>query len=95
MPTPSRDWIRGLADRSCQLLTEARAIVLTSNDGHVLAAAAGYLRTIGIDCRVSWKDGRCALRVGGLEALRRWQDEIGFLDPSKAKQLEEVLRVAD
>lgn len=89
---PDRSWVRGLADRSCQVLQEARAIVLTASNDHVLSKAAWFLRSLGVACRLRWKGARCTLRVGGLHALQRWQVEIGFLDPQKAQQLDEVLR---
>lgn len=103
MPEPNLDWVRGLADRSCQLIGGrdaagnpiSPALVMTSKDGIVLNLAAGVLRTINIECRISWNQGRCTLRVGGVDALRKWKSQVGFLDNEKSKQLDEVLRVFD
>ena len=103
MLVPSRGWVRGLADRSCQIIGGldsngepiSPAIVMTSKGGSVLMAAGGFLRSIDIGCKVSWKKARCTLRVGGVDALKKWRDEIGFLDSEKTRQLDEVLRVTN
>ncbi len=94
MPEPNRDWVRGLADRSCQIVERDRAIVLTSTEGSTLAMAYHFLRSIDVPCRITWRDQHATLRVGGLEALVRWKNEVGFNDPEKARQLDEVIRAA-
>lgn len=90
------DWVRGFADRSSQLITGedvTPAIVMTAGSDQVLRPLLGWLKRGGWEVRLSRTGARWTLRISGLEQLRRWAAEIGFVDPEKQSSLNEVTRV--
>jgi hypothetical protein len=90
------DWIRGFADRSCQIVGgRSPAIVMTATDDYTLRIVWSWLNGKGYRARVTPGTANYTLRIGGIESLRLWRQEVGFFDQHKLNLLDEVISVAD
>jgi len=91
MPTMDREYVRGFFDRLCGIDAGTRAIVLTTDQVDLGRRVAAKVRAERIECSMKVYEGRIKLRISTRESLERWREAFGFMDPAKARRLDEVL----
>ena len=90
--TITPEYIKGFADRCCQINVPGRAIILTSNQGRILRRISAFLNRNSIHCSLTTdRAGRTMLRVGKRDSLLRWSELIGFDDPVNKSKLKKIL----
>jgi len=86
------DYIRGFADRRCQVSVPGKAIIITAGHCDTLRQVYAFLIRNGIKCNLTpTTGGRSMLRIGQRASLEKWRDLIGFTDSENNKKLDEIL----
>lgn len=84
-------WLRGFADRGCQLHLASRSIFMTSNDQVLLRDIYSFLVLQKFHCRWSRMGDRFGIRISTQASLQKWRDHVGFSDPAKQAKLDELI----
>lgn len=86
-----KEYVRGFFDRLCSIDASTRAIVLTTDRVDLGRRVAAKVRAERIECSMRVHEGRIKLRISTRDSLERWRKVFGFLDPAKARRLDDVL----
>ena len=85
------EYIRGWFDRSSSINIRTSSLSARSYAEWPARAIFGKLLQMGIDCSFTKYDKTYEIRIGKKEALKKWNDLIGFIDKEKALRLSELL----